>query len=40
MNMDRQVFLSLKGKVTAKHTKSILLKDLADISAEEGLKQE
>lgn len=39
MNMDRQVFLSLKGKVTAKHTKSILLKDLADISAEEGIKQ-
>ena len=39
MNMDRQGFLSLKGKVTAKHTKSILLKDLADISAEEGIKQ-
>lgn len=40
MNMNRQVFLSLKEKATAKRTKFILLKDLADISAEEGLKQE
>ncbi|MCK9268480.1 MAG: stage V sporulation protein AA [Alkaliphilus sp.] len=40
MNMDRQIFLNLKGKVTAKHAKFILLKDLADISAEEGIKQD
>lgn len=40
MNMDRQVFLSLKEKVTAKHAKFVLLKDLADISAEEGIKQD
>ena len=40
MNMDRQIFLNLKGKVTAKHAKFILLKDLVDISAEEGIKQD
>lgn len=40
MEADRQVFLNLKEKVVLKNTKPILLKDLADISAEEGRKRE
>lgn len=40
MSMNRQVFLSLKEKVTTKYTKSILLRDLINISAEEGIKQD
>lgn len=39
MNIDRQVFLKLKEKVTLKNTELVLLKDLADISAEEEIKQ-
>lgn len=39
MDMDRQVFLSLKGKITLEGTKPILLKDLANISAEEEIKR-
>ena len=40
MNMGRQVILRLKEQLTAKHAKFVLLKDLADISAEEGIKQD
>ena len=39
MNIDRQVFLDLKEKVTLKSKKPVLLKDLANISAEEEIKQ-
>lgn len=39
MSIDKQVFLNLKGKVQLKSKKSILLKDLADISAEKSIKQ-
>lgn len=39
MNADRQVFLSLKEKVVLKSKGPVLLKDLANISAEEEIKQ-
>lgn len=39
MNIDRQVFLNLKEKVTLKSRKPISLKDLANVSAEEEIKQ-
>ncbi|HZX21698.1 MAG TPA: stage V sporulation protein AA [Clostridia bacterium] len=40
MDADRQVFLSLKEKAMLKSTESVLLKDLANISAEEEIKQD
>lgn len=39
MNTDRQVFLNLREKVTLENAESVLLKDLADVSAEEKIKQ-
>ncbi len=39
MDKDKQVFLSLKEKITLKNSKSILLRDLADISAKKEMKR-
>ena len=39
MEVNRQVFLSLKGKVLLQKSEFVLLKYLIDISAEEGIKQ-
>ena len=39
MNTDKQVFLNLKEKVILKDSEHVLLRDLADISAEEEMEQ-
>ncbi|MDI9476754.1 MAG: stage V sporulation protein AA [Natronincolaceae bacterium] len=40
MNMDRQVFLSLKEKAILRSRRPVLLRDLANISAEEEIKRD